>query len=307
MLKSYDCEPTLTDRQVIHFCRDGYCKLEAAVPRDVTDRVLDFFEQNPDHHNNATPLMAEDWFVEGVVLNHDAVGAVRSLLGANFGLPQLMSNHAGKCPDLETLGWHVDGGNMHTFAVNYLQVFCLPQDTTVEMGPTQILPGSHTLLGQSALVSRYGAIRGAIHCTGPAGTIYITCYPIWHRRYKATSGPGFRHLLKYNYFRNSPPKRDWVIEPDFEPVKGAVEFNSLEAGGLPYRRNFLDSYDAARMYMWLCGLEHEFKYIGGIAWPGPLPDGPDGPVERYAVPPSLRDNGQKLDYEPVAPPMLSRG
>ena len=305
-MKTYDCKPTLPDREVIKFCREGYLWLESVVPREVTDRVLEFLRDLADP-TQANQLLQEDWFVEGLVLNPETIGAVRSLLGANFGLPPFMANHMGKCPEPEPLGWHVDGGNMHTFALNYLQVFCLMQDTTVEMGPTEILPGSHFLLGQSALVARYGAIRGARKCVGPAGTVFITCYPIWHRRYKATATDCVRHLLKYNYFRNSPPQRDWVIDPDFDPAIHTNEFNHLQVGATPYRRNFLDSYDAARMYMWLCGLEEEFKYIGGVAWPGPFPDDWDEDFDHYAVPPSLRADARPTDYDPEAPPMFSRG
>lgn len=276
-MKTFDCKPTLTDH----------------------------LEANPEQQIDATPLLGEDWFVEGLLLNPETVGAVRSLLGANFGLSDRMSSHAGKCPDLNPLGWHVDGGNMHTFALNYLLVFCIPQDTTDEMGPTEIVPGSHFLQGQSALVDHYGAIKGTKKCTGPAGTVFITCYPLWHRRSKATAVCPTRQLLKYNYFRKTAPKRDWIIEPDFDPGRDTHQFNLLRTGAPVLRRNFLDSYDAARMFMWLCGHEDEFRYIGGIAWPGPTSRENGATPEPYAVPPSLRSH--PVDYEPEATPMSSRG
>ena len=305
-MKTYDCEPTLTDRQVIQFCRDGYLELTAAVPRDVTHRALDYLAGHPDQHDEPSPLLDEAWFMDHLVVNPQVAGAVRSLLGANFGLPWIMPNHAGKCPESLPLGWHVDGGNMHTFALNYLQVFCLLQDTTVEMGPTELLPGSHFLLGQSALVGHYGAIRGTKKAIGPAGTVFITCYPIWHRRSKATATGPIRHMLKYNYFRNSPPRRDWIVEPDFDPARHVNEFNHLRTGAQLLRRNFLDSYDAARMYLWLCGHQEEFKYIGSWAWPAPVPESMNGQTEAYAVPPSLIGNDRPIGYHPTAKSMLSR-
>ena len=304
-MKTHDCRPALSDREVIEFCREGYLKLEGAVASEVTDRIMDQCREHPDRHD-VSLLLEEEWFLEGLLLNAKVAGAVRSLLGANFGLSPFVANHIGKCPDASPLGWHVDGGNMHTFALNYLQVFCLVQETTVEMGPTEILPGSHFLLGQSALVSRYGAIRGTRMCTGPAGTVYITCYPIWHRRHRATATDVVRHLFKYNYFRNAPPVRDWIVEPDFDPAYNTDDFNHLKAGAMYMRRNYLDSYDAARMYMWLCGHEDEFRYIGGNAWPAPRNDWPDH-FDNYAVPPSLRSHGKAPAYRPEAPPMLSRG
>ena len=292
-MKTFDCPPTLTDRQVIDFCRQGYLKLEAAVPADVTRRILDYLrDMDPEDYHQPNGLLDEDWFVEGLVLNPQTTGAERSLMGTHFGLPPLMASHPGRCPEANPLGWHVDGGNMHTFALNYLQVFCIPQDTTVDMGPTELVPGSHFLLGQSALVSHYGAIKGTKKCVGPAGTVFITCYPIWHRRTRATAANKFRHLLKYNYFRMVAPQRDWIVEPDFDPGKNPEPFNLLATGAPYMRRNFLDSYDAARMYMWLCGKEDEFQYLGGVAWPGPMPEHGLRYKERYGVPRSLRSSSR---------------
>ena len=304
-MKTYDCEPALTDREVIRFCRDGFYELPGAVDKDVCNRIVDFLQNHPNEGHEPSGLLAEDWFVEGLLCNQDTAGAVRSLLGANFILPPVMANHPGPCPEPAPLGWHVDGGNMHTFALNYLQVFCLPQDTTVEMGPTELLPGSHFLLGQSALVGHYGVVRGAKKCIGTAGTVFITCYPIWHRRLVATATCDTRHLLKYNYLRNAPPVRDWIVEDDFDPARNAGEFSHLRAGGPLLRRNILDSYDAARMYLWLCGLEQEHRYIGGHAWPMSLTEELESSQDGYAAPPSLAS--EKAAYRPTAPPMNSRG
>ncbi len=302
-MKTFDCEPTLTDREVIRFCREGYYELPAAVDEEVCRRIVDHLHSSPDRNHEPGALMGEDWFVDGLVCNPQTAGAVRSLLGADFILPPYMANHPGPCP--EPVGWHVDGGNMHTFALNYLQVFCIPQDTTVEMGPTELVPGSHFLLGQSALVTHYGVIRGAKKCVGPAGTVFITCYPIWHRRLKATANGGMRHLLKYNYLRNTPPTRDWIVEDDLDPARNVSEFSHLRAGGPLLRRNILDCYDAARMFLWLCGLEEEYRYIGGHAWPMPSTEEIESKEDAYAAPPSLAS--KKAAFLPTAPPMHSRG
>ena len=131
----------------------------------------------------------------------------------------------------------------------------------------------------------------------------ITCYPIWHRRYRATATDVTRYLFKYNYNRTSAPQRDWIVEDDFDPGRHTDDFSHLKAGGMYMRRNFLDSYDAAHMYMWLCGHEDEFRYVGGTAWPAPAPrDTLPAHIDNYAVPPSLSSNGTA--YQPEAPPML---
>lgn len=298
-MKTFDCEPTLTDREVIRFCRDGYYELPEAVDKETCQHILDFLKDNPNDHNQPSALLSEKWFVERLLCNGPTAGAVRSLLGSNFILPPVMANHPGPCPEPSPLGWHVDGANMHTFALNYLQVFCLPQETTLEMGPTELIPGSHFLLGQSALVGHYGVIRGAKKCVGPAGTVFITCYPIWHRRLKATSIGNIRHLLKYNYLRNTAPVRDWIVEDNFDPARQTSEFSHLNAGAPYMRRNILDCYDAARMYLWLCGLEEEYRYIGGHAWPMPLSEELQSNEDAYAAPPSLAST--KAAFRPIAP------
>ena len=68
------------------------------------------------------------------------------------------------------------------------------------------------------------------------------------------------------------------------------------------RRNFLDSYDAAHMYMCICGHEDEFRYVGGTCLAG-AGAGAAGHlaahIDNYAVPPSLSSNGTA--YQPEAP------
>ena len=151
------------------------------------------------------------------------------------------------------------------------------------------------------LSPRYGAIRGTKKCVGPVGTVFLTCYPIWHRRSKATATGTTRHLFKYNYVRNSPPTRDWIIEPDFNPSCDTHAFSHLQTGATMLRRNKLDNYDAAQMYLWLCGRQEEMRYVGGVAWPM-LDDMIGGQTEEvYGAPPSLSATPDA--WRPEAPPI----
>ena len=36
--KTYDCKPTLTDTEVLEFCKNGYLMLEGVVPDEVNRR-----------------------------------------------------------------------------------------------------------------------------------------------------------------------------------------------------------------------------------------------------------------------------
>ena len=78
--------------------------------------------------------------------------------------------------------WHTDGGSKYGPELNYLQVFYYPQDCPRDMGPTELLPGSHFLYLPQHQLARYGAIKGSHYAVAPAGSIFLTVYSIWHRR-----------------------------------------------------------------------------------------------------------------------------
>lgn len=214
MSRTYDCAPTLTDSQVLDFCKQGFLMLEGVVPEDINRRTFAYLEEHPE----AMPseILRANWSVDNVILNPVAAGAVRSLLGKDFGLPNLMANHR-STGALPAQGWHRDGGSRYGPEVNYLQVFYYPQDCTPDMGPTELVPGSHFLFSLSSYMGHYANIRDTFYSAAPAGSIFITAYNIWHRRSAGTVG-GTRNLLKYNYWRTVAPQRDWVIDPDFDPA-----------------------------------------------------------------------------------------
>jgi hypothetical protein len=254
---SHNCAPTLNDQQVLDFCRDGYLVLKGVVREEINQRTVDFLERcngpQPDQ------ILAEEWFAEAVLKNPQAAGAVRSLLGANFRLPGMMANHRVTCP-LPAQAWHRDGGSIYTRRLDYLQVFYYPTDTPDEMGPTEVVPGSHFARNKSNYMRHYNCIRHAIRTAAPAGSIFLTVYSIWHRRGQST-GSGVRNLLKYNYWRTAPPRRDWLADPSFD-------FSWINlSGGRPPFEQFMDGIAAAELFTWLCGLEEEYHFQGGQCWP----------------------------------------
>ncbi len=268
-----DIEPALTDTQVLNFCHLGYLMLEGVVPHEINEQVIEFIRQRPYAASGGgsfedDELLQEDWFVEQVILNPQAAGAVRSLLGKNATLPTWMYNHRAQCP-ASSQTWHRDGCSRYGHAVNHLQVFYYPQDTPLELGPTEILPGSHFLFNLGNFMSHYGQIRGGVYTAAPAGSIFITAYPIWHRR-SASSAQGVRDMLKYLYWRREPPQRDWLIETDFN----MDDLNDLENDLYrkktvpPGHDQFHHWHDMAKMFYWLGGMEEEFVgFLGTEGWP----------------------------------------
>ncbi|MCE7980275.1 MAG: hypothetical protein DYG89_03720 [Caldilinea sp. CFX5] len=268
--RTFDCEPTLTDSQVLEFCRQGYILLRGVVPPAINQRTCDYLEgkipANPSYipagmtkaelerirasHEPST-IFLEDWFLEHVLLNSQLAGIMRSLLGRNVGLPILASHHRVVCPS-PPQRWHHDADHVFGPELNFVEVFYFPQDTPIELGPTELMPGTH--IGPSQRKEE----EAGVFTDGPAGTIGIHHQSILHRRGVSTA-TGIRHMLKYNYWRTVAPQRDWIIEPDFD-------FQTAYYGGHNQARY------VAHMFYWLCGQGDDYRIIGGQAWPWSSPN-----------------------------------
>jgi hypothetical protein len=235
-MQTYDCPPTLTDSQVLEFCKNGFLLLPGVVDETTNRRSVAYRDLHPE--SEPVHILHEAWFLNNVICNPQAAGAVRSLLGKNFVLPNLMANHRTKTP-APAQAWHRDGGSQHGCELNYLQLFYYPEECTLELGPTELLPGSHFLFSLSTYMGHYGNIRGAYKAVAPAGSIFLTIYSIWHRR-SASTAQGLRNLLKYNYWRTAPPQPDWVVQTDFN-FRTA---NYALTGAPTFRQQFHDGYDA---------------------------------------------------------------
>jgi hypothetical protein len=257
-MPTYDCPPTLNDTQVLEFCKNGFLMLPGVVPAEINQRTLAYLEAHPT--SEPTEILHEDWFLQNVIVRPQVTGAVRSLLGPNFGLPILMSNHRVQCPQ-PAQQWHRDGRSQPGPRLNYLQVFYYPQECLPESGPTELLPGSHHIFNQARYMAHFGQIRGTYYAAAPAGSVFLTVYSIWHRR-SASTGTELRNLLKYNYWRTTAPARNWIQEPGFDP-----RLADYHLDGPVLREQFKDCDDNAQMYYWLCGRSADFHLMGGQGWP----------------------------------------
>ena len=130
--------PTVAQRHSgVEFSKNGYLMLEGVVPDEINRRTLEYVDANPSMRPNE--ILLEEWFDQNVMKNAEAAGAVRSLLGRDFALPNRISNHRVECP-LPAQEWHFDGGSKYGPELNYLQVFYYPQDCPLELGPTELDP-----------------------------------------------------------------------------------------------------------------------------------------------------------------------
>ena len=173
-----DIKPTMTDQAVLDFCKTGLLTLEGIIPDETNRWVTEYLDQG-----GATPnaLVRDPRYIEEVLLHPEVAGATRSLLGANFQLPDWMANHrlVGPMPAKQ---WHVDGGSGFERLCNLLQVFYIPQSNTKEMGPTLFLPGSHIVPIAREELDHFGHLADQAATVAPAGSVFFTAYSIWHRQ-----------------------------------------------------------------------------------------------------------------------------
>ena len=282
MKQYYSCEPTLNDNQIIDFVKDGYTVLEGVIPSDINKETMAFLKEN--ESNEPNEILSEEWFIDNVIKNVEVVGIVRSLLGNDFGLPPMMSNHRIEYPTVAG-GWHRDGNSQFNCELWNLQVFYLPQPCTIEMGPTEILPGSHLLYSANDHLNHLDRIRGTEYMMGSPGSIFITNYSIWHRRSSSmwSETSGVRNLLKYNYHRTEHPNRDWLSDVGFDI--GSADFVPERGRGY-FRDHFFAATHVAERFLWLCGEDAEFERKGGQTWPIGL-GSRTGTKRMYGVPEGL--------------------
>ena len=257
-----EIEPTLNDEQVMRFIHDGYLTLEGIVD-PAFNRAC---ESVPAGH--LTDFVRSEAFRREVLLQPQVGGAARSLLGANFLVPMSAHHHLYQAP-YRGQTWHSDGLTDPGYGITHLQCYYYPQAVALEDGPTMILPGSHHRLIDREAIAHYGDILGQLSLTVPAGTVALTRYGIWHK-----AGPKLnatrRGMIKFSYYRNTPPKRDWVTVASAAP-----------AYGHPGRHPYVTVVEAYRD--WRRG-EHTWNWLGGRV-----------PVEEPLPPAHRVDPGIPLD------------
>ena len=273
-MDTYDCEPTLDDRQVVEFCRTGHLMLEGIVPEVLNRQAMEWLaERNAAQRAARQPaggmaneLLQERWFVDGVVRAPQAAGAIRSLLGADYHEPEWITDFtaAGREPANQ---WHVDGGSDFSHRLQTLKWFYLPVGCAAEGGPTEFVTGSHHFFSQVRFMTHYDGMRGVWKAAAGPGSIYLTAYQLWHRRAVSTVDEE-RIMLTSSVHRTSAPSWDWRRTPGFDIESANYGLDEPRVG-----EQNRSSTDTARMFCWLAGYGEEFATRSGGGWPFPPYDG----------------------------------
>ena len=240
-----DIQPTLDDAAVMDFVATGYVRLDAVVDADFNRTCLDA-PAGP-----AQDLVSSSGFVREVLLHPQVGGAARSLLGRDFLVPTGGHHHLFEGPFVGQ-EWHSDGISGLGYDVTEIQCYYYPDDVNMDDGPTIVLPGSHCRSVNRDAIAHYGNIVGQLPLVVKAGTVVLTRYGIWHRAGPKTNHRS-RRMIKFSYFRQSPPKRDWLTDSDEIPEY--IDRPRSEYGSAI--ETYRDTRRRIRMWNWLCGLTDE--------------------------------------------------
>jgi HEAT repeat protein len=208
-------EPTLlNDEQMREFITDGYLLFQPTIPATVHEaiyqRLNEIIDVEPNPGNNVLPRVPE---MRHVLNCPEVRGALISVLG-----PDYIEHPHRFCHPLRPVmepvsddeaaaklikNSHQDGytplGHPRQHYIRYARVMYYPQDTTVELGPTHLIPGSQFNKG----LTDEDKTR-LIPWEAKAGSVMVSHFDIGHAA-GVSSVPQFRHMIKFIYLRASEP------------------------------------------------------------------------------------------------------
>ena len=190
----------LNDAQMGQYLRDGYVTVQTGLPAefhsDLFQKTAEVFEKEGNPGNNILPRLPE----VGRVLTDPAVaGVFAGILGDDYYLQPHRHCHY-RPPGGEDQVLHMDSFRRQRHRTRYALAFYYPQDTTLNMGPTAVVPGSHY----------YNTLRAALEGSGEvmvtvkAGSVVIANYDVWHRG-TGNRSDKHRYMMKFLLARMSEP------------------------------------------------------------------------------------------------------
>jgi hypothetical protein len=206
----------LSDDDIRSFCARGFVAIKptlgpewhASCLREFDSRGVDGrgFGANTGHFGLRSKADGTPWlsavFADGAV---DA--ALRSLLGSRYVMHYHNTNHLNR-PGAPNQSWHKDPyehdvAPRHKHALRVCMALYYPQRTTLDNGPTGVLPGRHSHRVISS-TDHTQSTEVDQPLTVEAGTVVITHGDTWHRGMVNYSQRD-RHMLKFYFVRMEEP------------------------------------------------------------------------------------------------------
>eukprot|EP00933_Yihiella_yeosuensis_P005049 TRINITY_DN109467_c0_g1_i1.p1 TRINITY_DN109467_c0_g1~~TRINITY_DN109467_c0_g1_i1.p1 ORF type:complete len:661 (+),score=110.38 TRINITY_DN109467_c0_g1_i1:246-1985(+) len=300
----------LSDEEVQRFIVEGFLELDltegsdgldASFHQDIFDAASNIgLRQVGELGNNILPAMPS---LAKVYNSPRCRGALTSLLGHEFMMHPHRFCHTTE-PGTQAQCWHRDSfwGNQHARnnCPYWLMGLYFPQDTPVELGPTEIMPRSqyynlddgcnNNIFGTAGTLPNTDVVNGLpedrwyfrqkpLSCK--AGTVVLMHYDMWHRGGANFSADKVRYMFKFQFSRLVSPSRslrpwtpsslespDWSkflentrdAADDVDTSKAANERESMRSVEIHLLPVWQGVWD------WLCGCQPE---------PVPLEEKPD--------------------------------
>ena len=194
----------LTDAQVQAYLTNGYTTVQTAHPpavhQNIHRQIETLFATAGNPGNDILPKVPDLY----QVLRDPAVdGALQSLLGPSYLIhPHRHCHH--NPSGSKGQGMHQDSyendQNVRHHRTRWTMAFYYPQDVSLDMGPTAILPAT-----QYYNSSEQAYAREEQPLCGQAGTVTIVHYDLWHRA-MANASDRDRFMVKFLFTRMGEPQ-----------------------------------------------------------------------------------------------------
>ena len=194
----------LTDSQVQAYLTNGYITVQTAHPpaghQNIHQQIETLFATEGNPGNDILPK-APDLYQ---ILRDPAVdGALQSLLGPSYLIHPHRHCHHNPCGS-KGQGMHQDSyendQNVRHHRTRWTMAFYYPQDVSLDMGPTAILPATQYYNSSEQAYEREELPR-----CGRAGTVTIVHYDLWHRAMPNASDRD-RFMVKFLFTRMGEPR-----------------------------------------------------------------------------------------------------
>jgi HEAT repeat protein len=200
-----DASQLLTDEQMRQFIAEGYVVLKADFPdefhKQMSEKLNEVYADEGNPGNNLLPRIPD----LAKVFDHPVIrGALSSVLGEGFMMHPHRHGHFNR--KAEAGGWHKDSYWGHYKMRNHrpwwAMIFYYPQEVTLDMGPTGVMPGTQCY---QTRIFEANETQEEVKSLGKAGTFALVHYDIWHRANANIAGKD-RYMLKFQFMRTQAPK-----------------------------------------------------------------------------------------------------
>ncbi|MEM7031961.1 MAG: HEAT repeat domain-containing protein [Chloroflexota bacterium] len=195
----------LLDQQAMRsYIKNGYVTLQPDFPPEFHQQIYAQTEAVFESGNPGNDILPK---VRGVaqVFDHPlVVGALSTILGPDYVMHPHRHCHLnmpGTSAQTSHQDSYEDDENVRQHRTRWAMAFYYPQDVTSNMGPTGLQPGTQYFYQKETTQD-----MPEVALSGPAGTVTIVHYDVWHRAMKNDSDKK-RYMMKFLFCRMSEPEK----------------------------------------------------------------------------------------------------